>query len=731
MTVVLARLLDVPTRDYTDRRETHSAFSFVSSTMPLQAPNKFSSVQISTSHSHARQASVASFASSLYFPVDPDNKPNFDDENEAYPSSDELFGPDHEEGDDYTISSRRYLSSHSRYSSSFTNTSHPPTPPRSTISLQRSSSSLSLTPPQARYGNPDPGSSPLAPVNRLVASATTSVRTALPSPPSTARSTNENHLASLMNEVAAPKPDEGVPIEKFDQLVIEHLEQDRALLQTLRRLEDQKARIAQLTYALSRLRVLSNSACLYPPSESGHTATPRSSPPMQFHRLGGILPKPLIVKPSTQSASSSTLSRSTLTTRENSSGLTVPSLNEAINQRRRAKQQLHEFALRRPTRNAKSRPIGRFTAGANTSATQAKRVGWEGARGSPSMVSRETKPRAPGIVDHPNITMRRGKRPDTSRQPNQSVQTWPPTAAMTPSTPPRLTSLFSSPSTMMSRSPLTPTQGQILSAAIYESPTTPVPSRKNKPLPPRPVSPTMPMKLARNVSYNYTLPPVPPPHETTAHITLIDGADTTPTLPADEVQNRLAATFAHFTKARAPSPSPRPPSPPRRALDMTSPEYAQPDYLEQLLRKKWVEQLDEHAHQARGSWKSPLRSIKQRIAGGLGLARRPSRASIGESSSDAHTHPNVSMDGNGGYVHGLDTLEEGTSGWDRGGGFDVGKPPPVVDHKQKKLKKKGSLMDDGAHPPPSATPSTSSGAVPSAKPSKSTWRFSRIGQSQT
>ncbi|KAG9126469.1 hypothetical protein FRC07_003320 [Ceratobasidium sp. 392] len=678
--------------------------------MPLQAPSKFSSVQIPMSHSHIRQSSVASFASSLYLPVDPDNKPNFDDENEAYPSSDELFGLDHEEGDDYTISSRRYLSSHSRYSSSFSNTSHPLTPPRSTISLQRSSSSLtSLTPPQARYGNPDPGSSALAPMNRPVASTTTSVLAGLPSPPNTARSSDDDYLNSQMSEVVAPKPDEGVPIEKFDQLVVEHLEQDRALLQTLRKLDDQKARIAQLTYALSRLRVLSNSACLSPCDESDLSDTPRSSPPIQFHRLGRIIPKPLIVKPSAQSASSSTLGRSTLSIRENPSGLTGPSLNEAVNQRRRAKQQLHEFALRRPTRTPKGRPSGRFTAAANANAAQVKRAGWEGARGSPSLVPRETKPRAPGIVDHPNVTMRRTKRTDLSRQVNQPAQTPPPSmSTMSPSTPPRLASLFSSPSTITSRSPLTPTQSQILSASVYDSPNTPVPSRKNKPLPPRPVSPTMPMKLARNVSYNYALPPVPPPHETTAHITLVDNSETIPSLPVEEVQNRLAATFAHFSKPRATSPSPRPPSPPRRALDMTSSEQEQSDYLEQLLRKKWVDQLDEHAHQARGSWKSPLRSIRQRIAGGLGLARRPSRASIGESSSDAHTHPSVSMDGNGGYVHGLGTLEEGAIALDQEEGASVGRLPPVVDHKLKKLKKKGSIKDGDRHP-------RLSGAVPEQK----------------
>ncbi|KAG8743658.1 hypothetical protein FRC10_011627 [Ceratobasidium sp. 414] len=646
------------------------------------------------SNSHARQMSVASFASSLYLPVDPDNKPNFDDENEAYPSSDELFGPDHEEGDDYTISSRRYLSSHSRYSSSYSHhTSHPPTPPRT------------------RYGNPDPGLSPLAPMSRPATNITTSVSAALPSPPSTARSSDDNHLSSHMDEIVAPKPDEGVPIEKFDQLVIEHLEQDRALLQTLRRLDVQKNRITQLTYALSRLRVLSNSACLSPEGSNISNA-PRSNPPMQFHRLGAVIPKPLIVKPSAYSASSSTLGRSALSTRDNPSGLTGPSLNEAVNQRRRAKQQLHEFALRRPTRSAKGRPIGRFAARADANPNQAKRAGWEGTRGSPSLVPRETKPRAPGIVDHPNVTMRRAKHPGPPR---------PPTSMTGPLTPPRLAALFYSPSTITSRSPLTPTQNQILSTAVYGSPATPVPSRKNKPLPPRPVSPTKPMKLARNISFNYALPPVPRPHETTAHITFIDSAETAPALPVEEVQNRLAATFAHFAKPRALSPLPRPPSPPRRALDMTSPDQGQPDYLEELLRKKWIEQLDEHAHQARGNWKSPLKSIKQRITGGFGLARRSSRASFGDSSSDTHTHPNMSMDG--GYVHGLDTLEEGGA-MDQEDSVGAGKLPPVVDHhKLKKPKKKGTLKDDEVHPPPSAA--TPSVAASSSKPHKSAWRFSR------
>ncbi|QRV75129.1 hypothetical protein RhiJN_03144 [Ceratobasidium sp. AG-Ba] len=692
--------------------------------MSLQAPNKFSSVQISTSHSHARQTSVASFASSLYLPVDPENKPGFDDETEAYPSSDELFGPDHEEGDDYTISSRRYLSSHSRYSSSFSHASHPPTPPRSTISLERSSSSLSLTPPQARYGN----RSSLAPINRSAADATTSLPAALPSPPSTARSSNDNH----MDEAAAPKPDEGVPVEKFDQLVVEHLERDRALLDTLRRLDDQKTRIAQLTYALSRLRVLSNSACLLPENPSSSNR-PKSNLPVEFRRLGAIVPKPLIVKPSAYSASSSTLGRSTFGTRSDSSGLTGPSLNEAINQRRHAKQQLHEFALRRPTRNAKVRPNGRFAARGHPDASQTKRTEWEGARGSPSMVLREAKPRAAGIINHPNVTTRRAKLSEPPRQPTAADKMpRPPSSTLGPATPPRLTSLFSSPSPTTTRSPLTPTQSQILPTAIYDSPTTPIAPRHNKPLPPRPISPTLPMRLARNVSYTYTIPPVPPPHETTAHVTLVDNAETVLPLPAEEVQSRLAATFAHFAKPRAPPSPPRLPSPPRRALDMTSSGQPQPDYLEQLLHKKWVEQLDEHAHQARGSWKSPLRNIRQKIAGGFGLARRSSRASIGESSSEAHTQPNMSLDGNGGYVHGLGTVEEGVR---TSGGMDEaasGKPLLTLDHhKLKRPRKKGSIKEEDAHTPQPATPSSTSGGIPNSKPAKSTWRFSRIGQSHS
>jgi hypothetical protein len=679
------------------------------------------------SNSHARQTSVASFASSLYLPIDPDNKPNFDDETEAYPSSDELFGVDHEEGDDYTISSRRYLSSHSRYSSSFSHTSHPPTPPRSTISLGRSSSSsLSLTPPHARHSNADLGPSRLMLANRSAVHTTASTSAALPSPPSTAHSSNDTHLSSHMDDHSSPKVDEGVPIEKFDQLAIEHLEQDRTLLRTLRKLEDQKNRIAQLTYALSRLRILSNSACLS--SDPDFPVAQRSSPPMQFHRLGAVIPKPLIVKASAFSASSSTFGRSTFSSaRTNPSGLSGPSQNEAINQRRQAKQQLHEFALRRPARNAKARPSGRA---ASASVNQARRTGWEGSRGSPSLVVRETKDRAPGVVNHPNITMRRPKRPDAPRhlvnQPRLSEAS---SSSISPATPPRLASLFSSPtSTSTTRSPLTPTQGQISSAAVYESPTTPVPSRRGKPLLSRPISPTKPMRLARNMSYSYAIPPVPPLNQTTAHITLVDNTETALPLPVEEVQNRLAATFAHFSKRRASSPSPpQAPSPPRRALEVASEEHqpefpihAEPDHLDQLYRHKWTEQLDEHSQQARGSWKSPLKSIKQRIAGGLGMARKPSRTSIGDSSSEA----NPSMDGSGGYAHGLGTVQEGTLDLEELG---AGKLPPGVDLKLRK-KKKGSIMEEGAHMLPLAA--SPSGAAPSPKPSKSTWRFSRLGASQ-
>ncbi|QRW04033.1 hypothetical protein RhiLY_03032 [Ceratobasidium sp. AG-Ba] len=569
--------------------------------MSLQAPNKFSSVQISTSHSHARQTSVASFASSLYLPVDPENKPGFDDETEAYPSSDELFGPDHEEGDDYTISSRRYLSSHSRYSS----LSHMPH-----ILQPRLGALYHLSGPRPRsLWQPV-----LVGANQPVRSGCyhiTSGRTSFTTKHSLS---NDNH----MDEAAAPKPDEGVPVEKFDQLVVEHLERDRALLDTLRRLDDQKTRIAQLTYALSRLRVLSNSACLSPENPSSSNR-PKSNLPVEFRRLGAIVPKPLIVKPSAYSASSSTLGRSTFGTRSDSSGLTGPSLNEAINQRRHAKQQLHEFALRRPTRNAKVRPNGRFAARGHPDASQTKRTEWEGARGSPSMVLREAKPRAAGIINHPNVTTRRAKRSEPPRQPTAADKMpRPPSSTLGPATPPRLTSLFSSPSPTTTRSPLTPTQSQILPTAIYDSPTTPIAPRHNKPLPPRPISPTLPMRLARNVSYTYTIPPVPPPHETTAHVTLVDNAETVLPLPAEEVQSRLAATFAHFAKPRAPPSPPRLPSPPRRALDMTSSGQPQPDYLEQLLHKKWVEQLDEHAHQARGSWKSRSEISGRRLRADLG-----------------------------------------------------------------------------------------------------------------
>lgn len=672
------------------------------------------------SNMHHRQTSVASFASSLYLPVDPENKLSFDDETEAYPSSDELFGIDHEEGDDYTISSRRHLSySHSRYSSSAV--SHPPTPPRSIASLERSPSSLSLTPPRARHSNPGGGSSPLAPI---LATATASTPTSLPSPPSTARSSNYAH------SMDAPKPDAGVPIDKFDKLAMDHLEQDRALLRTLRKLDDQKVRIAQLTYALSRLRVLSNSECLSP---SDLPIVPGSSRMVPVRRLGAVIPKPLIVQQSSKSASSSTFGRSTISSTRNASGLSGPSQNEAINQRRQAKQQLHEFALRRPTRNAKGRPIGRSTI--DVSANQARR-NWEGARGSASLVARESKPRAPGIVDHQNITVRRPKRPDPPRhfasQSARSPKSSAATPTTSPTTPPRLLSIFSSPSIVTSRSPQTPTQGQPSSFLVHDSPTTPVPN-KYKPLPARPISPTKPMRIARNTSLTYTIPPVPSPQHTTAHITLVNDGDTTPPLPVEEVQNRLAATFAHFSSNKRASQSQvqREPSPPRRALEVSQPEGpgVEPEYLAELLNQKWVAQLDEHSHQARGSWKSPLRNIRQRIAGGLGI-RKPSRASMSvDESEEGHT----SLDGAGaGYVNGLGTVREGDS--DAIGRVSGG--PPVVDPKGKKLKKKGSTgTSEGAHQPPVSTalpPSSATAtATPAAtpKPSKSTWRFSRLGSS--
>ncbi|CCO28632.1 hypothetical protein BN14_02630 [Rhizoctonia solani AG-1 IB] len=583
--------------------------------------------------SHNRQTSVASFASSLYLPVDPENPASLDDEDDTYPSSDELFGPDHEDGDDYTISSRRYLSSHSRYSSAFSHVSHPPTPPRSTrstISLERppSSISISLTQPHpSRHSNTQPAFSPSAWNNNPAVRAMASTSD-LPSPPSTARSSHEAPMSAALEKLTAhsnTEHDPGVPIEKFDQLALEHLEQDEALLQMLRKLDDQKLRIAQLTYALSRLRILSNSACLSLSDSDAPIATGSGSV-IEPRRLGAVIPKPLIVQQSTKSASSS-IGRSTLfSLGSGASGLSGPSANEAVNQRRRAKQQLHEFALRRPARMAKSR--GNTKPIAEDATARARRVGWEGARGSPSMVMRETKPRAAALVEHPNITVRRPKRPDPPHitSPVRTPRVSAPTqgAASSPDTPPRMLSLFSSPSSSStSKSPQTPVQTHIASLAVYDSPSTPVPRKhvghRDKPLPARPVSPTKPMRLARNISYSYEVPPVPLLENTTAHITLVDRA--TPPLPADEVQNRLAATFAHFSKSRAPSPQPSlptpatlraPPSPPRKALDFPT---DQPDYLEHMLHQKWVAQLDEHSYQARGNWKSPLRAIRQKLTG--------------------------------------------------------------------------------------------------------------------
>ncbi|KAH7341691.1 hypothetical protein B0J17DRAFT_269001 [Rhizoctonia solani] len=678
-------------------------------------------------HSHNRQTSVASFASSLYLPVDPENPPSLDDETDVYPSSDELFGPDHEEGDDYTISSRRYLSSHSRYSSAFSYVSHPPTPPRSTrstLSLERSSSSMSLTSPQpSRHSNTELSFSPSAWNNKPVLRTMPST-SELPSPPSTARSSHEAPMSATLDQLttaqSSSEQDQGVPIEKFDQLALEHLEQDQALLQMLRKLDDQKLRIAQLTYALSRLRILSNSACLSqtdpdPPIVAG------TSSAIQPRRLGAIIPKPLIIQQSQKSASS-TIGRSTLLSSGNgTSGLSGPSANEAVNQRRRAKQQLHEFALRRPTRTAKGRGNNKFAA--EDAAARARRTGWEGARGSSSMVMRDTKPRAAEVVGHPNITVRRPNRADApahtispARTPRASAptQSATPASASSLATPPRSLSMFSSPGSGTSKSPRTPAENQASAPTVYDPQSTPVPRKqrdnRDKPLPPRPVSPTKPMRLARNMSFTYEIPPVPPLDQTTAHVTLIDRTNATPPLPADEVQNRLAATFAHFSKTRGPSPqppvTPRAPSPPRRALEFGA---GQPDYLEQMLHRKWVAQLDEHSHQARGNWKSPLKAIKQKITGGFGGPRRPSRASITDSASDtthSQSHAHASLDVPG-YVQGLGTVDEG-------GDSEYGVPlTPVPDGKARKSKKKGSGKEEG-------------GVL-----SKSTWRFSRLGSSSS
>ncbi|KEP52259.1 hypothetical protein V565_048080 [Rhizoctonia solani 123E] len=667
-------------------------------------------------HSHNRQTSVASFASSLYLPVDPENPPKLDDEVDPYPSSDELFGPDHEEGDDYTISSRRYLSSHSRYSTAFSYVSHPPTPPRSTrstMSLERSSSSISLTsPPLARHSNTELSFSPSAwankPVLRTVTLTTTTSE--LPSPPSTARSSNEAHMSATLDKLtAAQDEDQGVTVEKFEQLALEHLEQDTALLQMLRKLDDQKLRIAQLTYALSRLRILSNSACLSPP-ESGAPIATGSIPLIQPRRLGAVIPKPLIVQQSAKSASSAFGRTNLFSSGDGTSGLSGPSANEAVNQRRRAKQQLHEFALRRPARMAKGR--GNTKLVADEAAARARRAGWEGTRGSPSMVMKETKPRAAEVVEHPNITVRRAKRPDPpahmispARAPRASAPTQSATLS-NPATPPRLLSLFSSPSSATSKSaPL----------VVDDSVSRQHGGNRQKPLPPRPVSPTKPMRLARNISFAYEIPPVPPLDQTTAHITLIDRSRATPPLPADEVQHRLAATFAHFSsKSRASSPLPPPqappraPSPPRSGLEF---QQGQPDYLEQMLRQKWITQLDEHSHQARGNWKSPLKAIKQKIAGGFGVPRRPSRASTIDSGSDtthsqSHAHASLEVPG---YVQGLGTVDEGG---DSEYGHGIRSFTPDPDAKARKSKKKGSGKEEGG------------GVL-----SKSTWRFSRLGSS--
>ncbi|CAE6423088.1 unnamed protein product [Rhizoctonia solani] len=667
-------------------------------------------------HMHNRQVSVASFASSLYLPVDPENPPKLDDETDTYPSSDELFGPDHEEGDDYTISSRRYLSSHSRYSTAFSYVSHPPTPPRSTrstMSLERSSSSISLTsPPLARHSNTELSFSPSAWANKPV--IRTSTTSELPSPPSTARSSNEAPMSATLDMLtAAQNEDQGVPIEKFDQLALEHLEQDTALLQMLRKLDDQKLRIAQLTYALSRLRILSNSACLSPP-ESGAPIATGSSLLIQPRRLGAVIPKPLIVQQSTKSASYTFGRTNMLSSGNGTSGLSGPSTNEAVNQRRRAKQQLHEFALRRPARMPKGRGNSKLVA--DDAAARARRAGWEGTRGSPSMVMKETKPRAAEVVEHPNVTVRRSKRPDPPAHmvnPARTPRAPAPTQSATssnPATPPRLLSLFSSSSSATSKSPQTPAHPPAVDDSARQHG-----ESRDKPLPPRPVSPTKPMRLARNISFAYEIPPVPPLDQTTAHITLIDRSRATPPLPADEVQHRLAATFAHFSKSRASSPlppsapaPPRAPSPPRSGLEF---QQGQPDYLEHMLRQKWVTQLDEHSHQARGNWKSPLKAIKQKIAGGFGMPRRPSRASTIDSASDtthsqSHAHASLEVSG---YVQGLGTVDEGGDSEYGHGGRSF---TPDPDAKARKSKKKGSGKEEGG------------GVL-----SKSTWRFSRLGSS--
>ncbi|QRW18036.1 hypothetical protein RhiXN_02960 [Rhizoctonia solani] len=528
----------------------------------------------------------------------------------------------------------------------------------------------------------------------------------LPSPPSTARSSTEAPMSAALEkltEAQSSSEDPGVPIEKFDQLALEHLEQDKALLQMLRKLDDQKLRIAQLTYALSRLRILSNSACLSP-SDSDTPVLAGSISVIQPRRLGAVVPKPLIVQQSSKSASS--IGRSTLFSPGNgTSGLSGPSTNEAVNQRRRAKQQLHEFALRRPARMAKSRGNGKPAA--EDAAATARRVGWEGAR-APQYYYPATEATGPSpAYDEPGTHTPR------------SAQTQGVKSAFTgsPATPPSLRSLFSSPSSTASKSPRTPVQTHLAPQVVYDSPSTPVPRKRgnnrDKPLPARPVSPTKPMRLARHISYTYEVPPVPSLEDTTAHITLIDRSQATPPLPADEVQNRLAATFAHFSRSRGPSPqpslSPRVPSPPRKALEFpTAPlDQGQPDYLQHMLHQKWVAQLDEHSHQARGNWKSPLKAIRQKLTG-FGGPRRPSRASIADSSSDTHSqsHAHGSFDVVPGYVQGLGTVDEG--GDSEYGGIPL---TPVPDAKALKAKKKASGKEEG-------------GVL-----SKATWRFSKLGSS--
>lgn len=316
-------------------------------------------------------------------------------------------------------------------------------------------------------------------------------------------------------------------------------------------------------------------------------------------------------------------------------------------------------------------------------------------------------PRAAAMgVGHPNVTVRRPRRSEPVPQPIIKTPTRPPRPSIatsaSPATPSRLSSLFASPNRTPTQSRLSvhdPPSSQSRLSALFDSPNTPVSPRKlkDKPLP------LLPPSRPRNVSYSYELPPVPSPDHTTAHVTLVDTSRVTPPLPAEEIQNRLAATFAHFSHRDQSGPSPT-----RRGTDV-GPEDSfgpmdrrEPDYLQEMFHRKWVAQVDEHAHQARGSWKSPLRSIKQRLVGGFGggMGRKSSRASVSMSSSDDH---GTSLD-TPGYVHGLDTLQERDDG---------------ADSKAKKSKKKSGKDKDKDDVP--STP----------RATKSTWRFSRLASSSS